>query len=263
MLQSLTAVQFIRMLSAGKTAPMFCGCVDSHGQAVGEYVVKLLGRASDGNRGALLELMASRLAAHFGILIPEPAAVIIEPDFVELLVERFPGRAEVFRANEGLNFGSKYLNPVILWPVGKHLPDAMFAAAVDIFSFDALIQNPDRRSENPNLFTSADNMYVYDHEMGFAFLFDILPSDEPWILGHANCNYLKNHALFSGLRAKEIDMTHFRERLEALTDAVLAEIRNEIPCEWMHADLDKIEAHLRKVRGHAAEFALQVKGRLL
>jgi hypothetical protein len=58
----------------------------------------------------------------------------------------------------------------------------MWRDAVNIFAFDALIQNPDRRSANPNLFTQGDNIYVYDHETSFSFLVAVVKSAEPWNL---------------------------------------------------------------------------------
>ncbi len=68
------------------------------------------------------------------------------------------------------------------WPVDHSIPAAMWQTAVDIFAFDALIQNPDRRYSNPNLFTKGDRVYIYDHEMAFSSLLDVLPTPEPWLL---------------------------------------------------------------------------------
>jgi hypothetical protein len=54
--------------------------------------------------------------------------------------------------------------------------------ATDIFAFDALIQNVDRRVTNPNLLTVGSTFYVYDHETSFSFLQAILPPPQPWIV---------------------------------------------------------------------------------
>ena len=47
MIRRLTAIQFERFMTSGRTSPALCGCEDESGVMVGEYVVKL--------RGAILE----------------------------------------------------------------------------------------------------------------------------------------------------------------------------------------------------------------
>ncbi len=148
MLARLTATQFIRNMTSGKTAPLLCGCADQTGRHDGEFVVKFLS-----TKGALYELLCSRLATHFGILVPEPAAVQVEQEFADVVNERLRQVASSRRIGTGLNFGSRVVNPMTMWLVGRMIPEAMFQDATNIFAFDALIQNPDRRVTNANLFT--------------------------------------------------------------------------------------------------------------
>jgi HipA-like kinase len=259
-LRRLIATQFIRVMEVGKTAPILCGCHDQNNNYAGEYVVKLRERIGIGACGLLLELLGSRLAAHFDILVPEPAAVLIEPEFAAAFAQRDPNLAASLRASIGLSFGSKMLNPVSTWPINRPIPEAMFGDAVKIFAFDAMIQNPDRRPENPNLFTQGDNIYVYDHETSFSFLLALSPSAEPWNL---ECEpYLANHVFYRRLRAKEIDLADFKERLDELTMGVLAKIRKDIPEDWQHGNLERIEAHLLAVHDNSERFIEQVRRRL-
>jgi hypothetical protein len=146
------------------------------------------------------------------------------------------------------------------WLVGRSIPEAMVADAVKIFAFDALIQNPDRRADNPNLFTQGDGIYVYDHELSFSFLLAIGASTQPWNLeGH---NYLERHVFYSRLRSRELDFTDFKDRLNSLTETALARIETEIPKEWTVENWERIEAHLNETRTHADEFVEQVRRRL-
>lgn len=259
MLQRLIAAQFVRVMESGRTGPILCACTDQNGALAGEFVIKLLQRMGIGVAGLLHEFLGSRLASHFGILVPEPVGVTIEPEFAMALADRNPELAASVQASIGLNFGSKVLYPVSTWPVNRSISEAMWRDAVNIFAFDALIQNPDRRTENPNLFTQGDSIYVYDHEMSFSFLLALAKSDEPWKIER---DYLANHVFYRRLKSKEIDLADFEERLNSLTGDVLAEIREEIPEEWQHDDLDKVEAHLTAVHGHAEEFIEQVRRRL-
>jgi RNAse (barnase) inhibitor barstar len=147
------------------------------------------------------------------------------------------------------------------WLVGRMIPEAMFRDATNIFAFDALIQNPDRRVANPNLFTQGDSIYVYDHEeTSFSFLLALSPSTEPWNLERET--YLEDHVFYSRLRAKEIDLKDFGQNLKALTTDVLMGIREEVPLEWAHKDLIGIEGHLTKIQKNADEFVEQIRRRL-
>ncbi len=258
MIRHLTATTFLRPAATGRTGPLFCGCVDANIGVTEEFVVKLLDTGS-GKQGALLELLGSRLATYFGILVAEPVAVLIDADFAALLStdDRFANRAQLIQSNVGLNFGSRYLSPVSQWQAGRKIPDAMFAMAANIFAFDALIQNVDRRAINPNLFVTGNDIYVYDHETSFSFLQAILPSPQSWILETEF--YLKDHIFYAGLKGKTIELHDFCERLGALSDAVLQGFRDEVPQEWIHSSLDLIEGHLKSVRTHTEEFSVQVK----
>lgn len=73
---------------------------------------------------------------------------------------------------------------------------------------------------------------------------------------------MENHVFYRRLKSKEIDLADFEERLKSLTADVLAEIREEVPEEWQHGDLDQIETHLTAVFDHAEEFVEQVRRRL-
>jgi hypothetical protein len=243
-------------MTSGRTAPLLCGCAHQNGRHDGEFVVKFLSV-----KGALFELVASRLANHFGILVPEPAAVQVEQEFADVVNERLRQQTPTRKIGAGLNFGSRIINPMTTWLVDRVIPEAMFRDATNIFAFDALIQNPDRRVENPNLFTQGDSIYVYDHEeTSFSFLVAVSPSEEPWNLEREA--YLARHVFYNRLRGKEIDLADFRECLEALTPEVLTTIREDVPPEWAHEDLKGIENHLMKVRKNADEFIEQIRRRL-
>ncbi|HWB86963.1 MAG TPA: HipA family kinase [Bryobacteraceae bacterium] len=135
----------------------------------------------------------------------------------------------------------------------KSIPEAVWRAAVDIFAFDALIQNPDRRFNNPNLFTRGDSLFVFDHEAAFSFLIALFPSATPWKL--EDQQYLTNHVFYRKLKSKQIDLTGFTASLSRLSDGLLDEIVAEIPAEWNNDNLARIKQHLEAVRNRAAEFA--------
>jgi hypothetical protein len=215
-------------------------------------------------QGMLSELFASRLASHFGILVPEPVLVEISPSFSDLVAQRQSSIADKIRNSVGLNFGSELLIGATTWPIDKAVPESMRQAALNVFAFDALIQNPDRRFDNPNLLVGGDNVYVYDHESGFSFLLAIGPSRTPWTLDGEE--YLDAHVFFSKLKGRlhdGLDLSDFITRLKSLTDNALQRITSDIPEGWMENGSVEILSHLRQLRSHADAFAMALNRRLV
>lgn len=247
-------------MSSGRTRPVLCGCEDASGDRVDDYVVKLRGGMDRGDTGSLCELLASSLATYFGIAVPDPALVTIEADFAELVARAEPGNAACMRKSVGLNFGSRLLNAVTPWPVDKTIPEAMWQPAVNIFAFDALVQNPDRRFSNQNLFTRGDQIFAYDHELAFSFLLDIIPSATPWLLDGQD--YLSTHVFHAQLKSKPVNIDSFALLLGALSGTPLDVILAELPLPWNNGEARKIDVHLRTVAGHAEEFAEQIRRKL-
>jgi hypothetical protein len=257
MVQQLIAAQFHRFMKTGRTSPALCGCEDHAGNHVDDFVVKLRGGLDNGRNGLLFELFASRLAAYFGLMPPDPALVMIESDFAELVAAAEAQRGVRIRNSVGLNFGSRLLCDASEWPVDKGIPDSMRQTALNIFAFDALIQNPDRRFENQNLLTRGDEIFVFDHELAFSFLHDLLPPATPWHL--FNQRYLAHHVFYSQLRKRSIDLNGFTDALLALPAAGLPDIVAEVPAEWNNEIVPRIEEHLRTMSSHAVEFAEEIR----
>ncbi len=262
MIPTFQAVQLHRFMGSGRTTPALCGCEDENGKLVGEFVVKLRGGLDRNVTGLAAELVATQLATYFGIPVPAPALVSIDAEFADLVALSFPEKSKRIRDSIGLNFGSRQLSDVIIWPVDKAIPEAMLRTAVSIFAFDALIENPDRKfSPNPNLFIRGDTIFVFDHEVAFSFIEDIFPSTTPWKLDRGN--YLSDHVFFKQLKGKDIDLSTFTNRLELLSDTEISKIMAEVPNEWNNSNLSRIRGHLSAVVGQFALFAEEIRRRLV
>jgi hypothetical protein len=258
MIPRLTATQFSFFMSSGRTAPALCKCTDEFEKVVGDYVVKLCGALDSRQAGLVNELLASQLAAHFGLASPEPALVRLEGALVELIAVAYPERRAALTGSTGLNFGSRHLIGVSTWPVDKAIPEERFVSATEIFAFDALIQNPDRRFGNPNLFTRGDGLFVYDHEAAFSFLFEILPPNLPWEADRQR--FLEQHVFFRRLKSKPVELDGFHAGLTRLSDEVLGRMVSEVPPEWDNEDnVARIVRHLSLVRDHADDFAESIR----
>src|SRR4030067_725836 len=105
--------------------------------------------------------------------------------------------AEMARRSHPISFGSKHLPPgYTSWPVGKAIPKDAIATAAEIFAFDALIVNDDRRPVNPNCLLSGSSLAIYDHEMAF-FSEGIIGWQPPWVLGSLEIFKKTRPSLFS------------------------------------------------------------------
>src|SRR5580698_9097147 len=114
MLPTVTAVHLHRMMTSGRTRPALFGCNDGAG-AAGDFVVKLVSSMDTRDRRPASELIASRLAGHFGILHPEPAAVIVDAELAKWLAAQNHQIAS--NITLGPNFGSRLLTNVSVWPI--------------------------------------------------------------------------------------------------------------------------------------------------
>lgn len=120
--------------------------------------------------------------------------------------------------------------------------------AAEIFAFDLLIQNPDRRRDNPNLLWSDDDLFICDHEQAFSFLMGVIGWQPPWVgLG---ADFMRHHVFFQQLTGLEHDWSRMAGALDALTDARLEEYIEAVPTEWRtdNQATEQIADYLRKAR---------------
>lgn len=256
----VTATTFHHFMGSGRTSPAIFSC--ELGGQTSEYVVKLRGGLERREKGLACELYASMLASYFGLATPRPAIVTLDEDLVNAILEGLGNdlhRAKIIRESIGLNFGTNFLVNLSIWPVDKPIPSVMRSLAMLVFSFDALIQNPDRTFSNPNLGSRDEELFVFDHELAFSFLLSIFPDESPWIL--SNQQYLERHVFARGLKDEPFPEEFF-DRLIGFSHETASILSNEVPDEWKCDDVAKIEAHLMLMSEHAAEFAEEVRRRL-
>jgi hypothetical protein len=188
--------------------------------------------------------------------------VLLEEDLAAVVLGQLAGedhKAQVIRGSIGLNFGTQFLVNLMAWPVDKSVSGPVQDAAMKVYAFDALVQNPDRAFNNPNLGSRGDDIFIYDHESAFSFVLAIFPSSTPWRLSTEV--YLKDHVFARTL--KQVPFPgDFLRRLGDLSGEITRYFSEQIPNAWRSDDLQKIEAHLSLMSEHAAEFAEEVTRRL-
>jgi hypothetical protein len=208
----------------------------------------------------VMEAIAAMLAADLDLPVPEPYLVTLEPEFIAVL----PDADVAKRAHRSspVAFGSKHLPPgYTSWPVGKTIPKDAIVTAAEIFAFDALIANDDRRPANPNCLFSSASLAIYDHEMAF-FTEGIIGWQPPWVIGSlASLKQTQRHLFSEQLCGKAVNFDRLAGAWLAITDERLAAYRAALPIAWnsanQHTDQallyigqvrDNIEAALQEVR---------------
>ena len=260
----LTATQFIKPMSTGRNRPLLLGCENTGGELF-EVVVKFRGRELD-EKAQTAELIAAQLADDLGLQVPQAAMVDVPPGFAAVIPER--ELVKMVKGSPGFNFGSVHAGAgFTTWPPGRNPHGAQRDQAVDVFAFDALVQNPDRRAVTPNLWVRSDRIGVLDHEQAFSFL--SLPilggAPKPWTAAnHANAfRFLEHHIFYQSLRGGRLNLGPFQEKLGALTDGQIQAYANGVQAEWNKSDFcDRIVEYLREARGQRENLVNFIKHKL-
>jgi hypothetical protein len=229
----LTATQFIKPMSTGRNRPLLLGCEDGAAKPF-EVVVKFRGKEMDA-KAQIAELITAQLADDMGLQVPQSAVVDIPAGFDAIIAEK--DVAAMVKSSPGFNFGSVNIGAgFTTWPPGRNPVGVQRDQAADVFAFDTLIQNPDRRAVNPNLWARSDKLGVYDHEQAFSFL--ALPiiggTPKPWQAAKSvnSFQFLEQHIFYRSLRGGRLNFGPFKEKLGRLTDEQIQGYANAVPATW-------------------------------
>ncbi|OGL42577.1 MAG: hypothetical protein A2161_05220 [Candidatus Schekmanbacteria bacterium RBG_13_48_7] len=159
--------------------------------------------------------------------------------------------------SSGLNFGTFF--QVGLYPVtkGSKLILKYLDQATLIIAFDALIENVDRRQEDPNLLFSENtsDFIVYDHELAFSFVYQIGTNSINW--GN-RYEFIRQHIFFPAIKGKILDFSDFTNKLKNLDNKKIESIL-ELPNEFECPHVNKIFNHLIDVRENCNNFKKGLK----
>jgi len=156
-MRTVLATRYVTPLREGGSLP---GLVEADDE--GLYVVKFRG-AGQGPRALVAEWLAGELARAIGLAVPDIVAVEIDPHLGD--AEPDGEIHDLVRASGGLNLGLDFLpgalafNRAVADPLASVDPDT----AADVVWLDALVTNPDRTAQNPNLLTWHGRTWLIDH----------------------------------------------------------------------------------------------------
>ncbi|MEI6350219.1 MAG: HipA family kinase [Verrucomicrobiota bacterium] len=227
MLPRFTVSRFGKVISSGRTRPCIVYCENEEGEEM-EFVIKLTG-SEGGVKGLVCEIIAAQFANDLDLRIPESSLLEIGADFAATVPNK--DIAEIMNRSIGWNFATKKLPAsYYIVPPAKPLSVELRKTAAEIFAFDAMIQNPDRRIINPNCLTNGNEIVILDHELAFSFLAGVLFWSPPWENG--DLNFLKEHIFHEPLRKTPVNFDRLAGAVEAITDEQIQTYAAAVPPEW-------------------------------
>lgn len=239
MLNEVEAIEYIAEVDAlsGATQPLILTVLRQNNEQVPCYV-----KINDTTHvnSLVAEAMAAMLAKDLGVSIPEPFIVRWSAEFVESIQnQRVQAR---FKNCLCPGFGSKKLPAGFrVIPKNWDLNKSSLQPAVQIFLFDALIENPDRGGKHnakPNCLINGDELAAIDHEKAFSMATTqlLLGRKEPWVLGSmAIYESQESHLFIDNIRDRAIslDVKKFMNKWSGLSDERINAYLQAIPNEWI------------------------------
>lgn len=240
MLTRVTATEFTRAASNGRTKPVMLVCTDPTGDEV-ELFAKISARCEQGAVHLAREAIAACLAGDLGLPVPQPFLVDLPPTWVAAVPDAELRAA--MAASLPIAFGSRFVGPQFAtWNSGIPLRPEMVATALGVFVFDAIIQNYDRLEGNANCLVLGEHLRIIDHELAFAHRL-MLGWQPPWQLGALQCLEKPGAHIFRDkLRRAVLDFSPVRAAWSALSDERVEGYASALPAEWAEAAADAAAA---------------------
>jgi hypothetical protein len=156
-MRTVIATRYVTPLREGGSLP---GLVEADDD--GLYVVKFRG-AGQGPRALVAEWLAGELARSIGLAVPDLVGVEVDPALGD--AEPDEEIHDLVRASGGENLGMDFLPGALAFnpaaATAREVIDPDFAA--DLVWLDALVTNPDRTAQNPNLLVWHGRPWLIDH----------------------------------------------------------------------------------------------------
>jgi len=224
-------------------------------------IVKAPGHPEVTRTSLFCELFGNLLARELGVETPAPALVNLSGEIVGQLNPTLS--AYNIQLVPGLAAGCKYLKGGLVSPVPLvELSLEELAAAVRLYAFDMVAQNPDRRPEKPNCALLGGRLIAYDFEMAFSFIYALGKQPPPWQVSKLSMG--PRHLFYPRLRrqAHAVDWGPFISDLARLKAGRINELLDEVPSEWReHANT--VRKHLSAISRNTSKLHLELARSLL
>lgn len=238
MIEQIEAEIFQDFQTKGYSRPARLTCRRANGQQI-EVFIKFAGGVRDRYFGLCAEVLCSAIARHLGFLTPDPYIVNLSPEFLTGAPQE--GKDLIHRSL-GLNFGTVAVGSGYgVMPTEPRLPKELSKVAAEIFAFDILVQNFDRKWDNPNLLWNRKRIVLIDHESA---LNPVLPWPD-FNLANLDLDKFYDHVFYSEISPADADFQRLITVLQTMTPAVVDGFFDQLPGVWRDENaLSKIKNYL-------------------
>ncbi len=256
MIELIEAKQFHSFTQSGYSRPARVTCSRVDGSKVHVYV-KFGGAVRNREFGLTAEVVCSLLARELGLETPRAFLVNVSPAFLAAA----PIQAQdLIRRSLGINFGTERAPAGFsVVPQNPTVPPALRSLAAEIFAFDVIVQNYDRKTDNPNLLWSPTKILVIDHE---GALGSVLRTAAP-SQGSLELDKFYDHVFYAAISPEDADYSRLAEAIGHVSNSLLKEMLGEVPSQWqVKEDLAKVEQHLLWVVENRSQICSLIRERL-
>lgn len=256
-------IRFEAVQATGKTKPLLLDCARlvGNGESRRRLLVKAVGMPHVTDGAVCNEWLGGQIARAYGLHAPETCLVDLSKDFLDDVQDEL-ARHEL-APQPGVAVGIEFISNMTMFPRPATLHHEEEQEAADILVFDLLVQNPDRRPDNPNCGRARGQVVPFDHEHAFSFRQDgILLPPAAWEV--SALPFSRRH-LFTDALSDYDDWIGAARALLARGTSGAIERCSGVPPEWASAG-SQVKQHLEAVMANQDEFGRHVaqsQGRLL
>jgi hypothetical protein len=234
----IEAEQFFGFTESGYSRPARLGCSRADGSMVNVYI-KFRGGVEAREFGLVSELVCSLLAREIGLNVPTPFVVNLSPEFLAGVPKV---AQDLVKRSLGLNFASESAPAGFsLVPPEPRVPLALRSSAAEVFAFDVIIQNCDRKTDNPNLLWDRSKIMLIDHERALTFVRE----NPTTSFSSLELDRFYDHVFYSAISPSDAEFARTADSLGHLTAARIETLLGKIPEPWqVQKDLAKVRDHL-------------------
>lgn len=225
MIERIEAEFFHDFQTKGYSRPARLTCRRANGQQI-EVFIKFAGGVRDHYFGLCAEVLCSLIARQLGFSTPDPYIVNLSPEF---LAGAPQNAKDLISRSLGLNFGTVAVGSGYgVMPPDARLPQDLRKTAAEIFAFDILIQNFDRKRDNPNLLWNRKRIVLIDHESALSSILKWPDFD----FARMDLDKFYDHVFYSEISPADADFQRLAVCLQTLTPSVVDEFFNHLPSVW-------------------------------
>ena len=255
-LPTIEALNGIRLLGTGTTQPMLIRGICTKTYEKSDYVVKYCNAPRMSIESSARELIAAFIARELELNVVEPAIINVSNDFVDTLRgnEGFKSASN----SVGINFGCKFVTGMMEFLKNQQLSEKQFGEAERIFALDVFISNADRRKDKQNMLTDGEKVLIFDHELAFGFVLDIIKNKTPWIISESDKTWIKNHYFYPSLKENDHNFDKFVDSFKVLDENFWVKSDVLMPSAWKSTQLDEIKSNLTSLVANKEIFLEQL-----